>query len=99
MSTSIQKLKATTVKGSVDLVKTCFSRGDRFTRFNEGFVRVYPKRPEITPATLGDVLSDFFREGGPDYGSPFLVNVEFYEQAMRDLGHSPSAILELNKAA
>lgn len=97
--TNNTQLKATTVKGSVALVKSCFTRGDRFTRFNDAFVRVYPKRPEMNLANIGDVLNAFFHSGGPQFGSPFLVSVEFYEQAMRELGHSPSDILELNKVA
>lgn len=80
-------VKATTVKGSVDLVKRCHARGDAFLRFNDGFVRVFRKLPApVLTSSVGCRLSEFFASGASKFAGAFLVNVEFFEAAMTELG-------------
>lgn len=84
---------ATTSRGSVERTVDLYHRGTAFMPFNSGFVRYFMKRPQVDISTIKEPLNRFFAEGAPRYSGPGLINREYFEAAMQELGLNPATVL------
>ena len=69
---------------TTDLVKRLLNEGGMLSAFNDGYLKVYRRRPAQAPSD--DPLNRFFQEGAPEFSSPVLVPFAIGKQAAAELG-------------